>query len=84
MNIKSQHVVGLVAGVAVTAGGFYLYKKNQAKVDGWLRQQGINVPGQTASDPSSMSLEELVVEKERLEDMIAEREMTANQSDSPV
>jgi hypothetical protein len=75
MDIRTEHLVGFVAGAAVAAGGFYLYKKNQAQVDGWLRQQGINVPSRVAADPATMSLEELVGEKERLEDIIAEREM---------
>ena len=75
MNINSNHVVGFAAGIVATAGGFYLYKKNQSLVDGWLRDQGIRVPNRAMVDPESMSLEELVTEKERLEDVIAEREM---------
>jgi len=77
MNINSNHVIGFVTGAAVAAGGFYLYKKNQAQVDTWLRQQGINVPSRSTADPASMPLEDLVTEKERLEDIIAEREMAA-------
>ena len=80
MNINSNHVIGFVAGAAVAAGGFYLYKKNQAQVDTWLRQQGINIPSRATVDPSAMSLEDLVTEKERLEDVIAEREMAADTS----
>ena len=44
---------------------------------GVLRQQGINVPASSSKDAASMSLEELVREKEQLEDVIAEREMAA-------
>jgi copper chaperone CopZ len=57
--------------------GFYLYKKNEAQVDDWLRRQSISFPlgGARAKDPSSRSLEELLREKERLEDLIAEREL---------
>ena len=75
MNINSNHVVGFAAGIVVSAGGYYLYKKNQSVVDGWLRDQGIRVPNRASVDPDAMSLEELVSEKERLEDIIAEREM---------
>lgn len=75
MNINSNHVVGFAAGIVASAGGFYLYKKNQAQVDGWLRDQGIRVPSRASVAPESMSLEELVTEKERLEDLIATREM---------
>lgn len=77
MNINSNHLVGFAAGIVASAGGFYLYKKNQARVDGWLRDQGIRVPSNTSAAPESMSMEELVTEKERLEDIIAAREMEA-------
>ena len=75
MNINSNHVIGFATGIVASAGGFYLYKKNQSLVDGWLRDQGIRVPNRASVDPESMSLEELVTEKERLEDIIAAREM---------
>lgn len=78
MSINSNHVIGFAAGAIACAGGFYLYKKNQTRVDGWLREQGIRVPSRAATEPESMSLEELVTEKERLEDIIATREMTGN------
>jgi hypothetical protein len=77
MAIKSEHIMGFAAGLGAAAVGFYVYKKNQARVDDWLRQHGVNVPGSSSQNPASMSLEELVREKERFEDMIAEREMAA-------
>jgi hypothetical protein len=75
MNIRVEHIIGFAAGIAASAGGFYLYKKNQSRVDGWLREQGIPVPRTAAITPESMSLEELVIEKEKLEDIIATREL---------
>lgn len=75
MNLNTQHLIGFAAGVAVSSVGFYMYKKNQASVDSWLRSQGIRIPQQTGADPDTMTLEDLVVEKERLEDLIATREM---------
>jgi cation-transporting P-type ATPase C len=44
------------------------------------RGQGINLPVSTAADPASLSLEDLVREKEKLEDLIAEREIETNPS----
>jgi hypothetical protein len=79
MPITSQHVTGLVVGLGVAAAGFYLYKMNQRRVDAWLESQGIRFPGTSASDLSAMTLEELVHQKERLEDLIAERELAAEQ-----
>ncbi len=58
MNINSNHVIGFAAGIVVSAGGYYLYKKNQSRVDGWLREQGINVPGRTSTAPEAMSLKD--------------------------
>ena len=79
MPITSQHVTGFVVGLGAAAAGFYLYKMNQKQVDAWLESQGIHLPGATASDYSSMTLEELVRQKETLEDLIAEREYAAEQ-----
>jgi hypothetical protein len=77
MNITSDHVTGFVVGIGVASLGFYMYKKNEAQIDQWLRRQSINIPfpGFQAKDQSGASLEELLREKERLEDLIAEREM---------
>ncbi len=77
MAISSDHVTGFVVGMGVASLGLYLYKKNEAQIDEWLRSQSINLPfpGFKAKDQSGMSLEELLREKERLEDLIAEREM---------
>jgi len=75
MSVNSDHVTGFVVGLGAAALGFYLYKKNQSEVDQWLQQQGINIPHSNGKSEASMSLEELMREKERLEDVIAEREM---------
>ena len=79
MPITTQHITGFVIGLGVAAAGFYLYKMNQKRVDSWLESQGIQLPRAGASDPNSMTLEELVREKEKLEDLIAEREYAAAQ-----
>ncbi|MFC1833264.1 hypothetical protein ACFL2Q_00850 [Thermodesulfobacteriota bacterium] len=75
MYVTKNHIIGFLGGVGVSALGFYLYKKNQSAIDEFLRSQGIPVPGSQTSDPGHMTLEELVREKERLEDLIAEREI---------
>ena len=79
MPITSQHVTGFVIGLGVAAAGFYLYKMNQKRVDAWLEGQGIQLPRASGSDPASLTLEELVREKEKLEDLIAEREYAIEQ-----
>lgn len=80
MAINSDHVTGFVVGLGASALSLYLYKQNQNRVDQWLRQQGINVPQANAKDDTKMSLEELTREKERLEDLIAEREVQAKET----
>ena len=42
-SIKKEHLVGAAVGVGTVAVGYYLYKKNQSKVDSFLRKQGINI-----------------------------------------
>jgi hypothetical protein len=83
MAINSQHVTGFLIGLGVAAAGFVLYKSNQKKVDGFLRAQGISVPGGDEADLKSLSLEDLVGKKEQLEDLIAEREYEASQGKKP-
>jgi hypothetical protein len=79
MAINSDQVTGFVVGLGAATLGLYLYKQNQQQVDQWLREQGINVPQSTVKDEKSMSLHDLTREKERLEDLIAEREMQAKE-----
>ena len=74
MAINSQHVTGFVAGIGVSALGFYLYKRNQSKVDAFLGSHGIQLSSPLEKDPQSMSLKELILAKEELEDLIAEKE----------
>jgi hypothetical protein len=77
MDINSNHVAGFAVGVGAAALGFYLYKQNQERIDHWLRQQGIQLPQGGAKADSEASLQDLIREKERLEDLIAEREAQA-------
>ncbi len=81
MAINSNHLTGFVVGVGAAALGFYFYKKNQPMVDAWLESQGINV-GTSAAGPdlASLSTKDLISEKERLEDMIAEREIGSGET----
>jgi hypothetical protein len=82
MAITSQHVTGFVAGLGFSALTFYLYKKNQPKVDRFLSEHGIQMSSLVERDPKSMSLKELIKAKEDLEDIIAEREYEEKQSES--
>jgi len=67
---------GVLIGIGVSAAGFYLYKKNQNKIDKYLRKTGLNISNSTVNNFAELNLEELVETKEHLEDLIAEKEMT--------
>ncbi len=65
---------GILIGVGVSAVGFYAYKKNEDKVDAFLRRRGMAIK-QHGADYETMSVEELMRTKETIEDLIAEKEM---------
>ncbi len=74
-------MIGFFFGVGAAAVGFYFYRKNQTKVDAFLTGKGIPIPGPTAPPAlESASVEELVSQKERLEDLIAEHELAGERS----
>ena len=65
---------GILIGVGISAVGFYAYKKNEDRVDAFLRRHGMDIKPRVA-DYETMSVEELMRTKETLEDLIAEKEM---------
>ena len=65
---------GILIGVGVSAVGFYAYKKNEDRVDGFLRRHGMDIR-QRGTVYEAMSLEVLKRTKETLESLIAEKEM---------
>lgn len=75
ISVNKDHITGALVGVGVCAVGYYAYKKNQCKVDDFLRNQGINISSSNTKNYASMSIEELVETKELLEDFIAEKEV---------
>jgi hypothetical protein len=68
-------VVGFVAGVVAGAAGLYYYKKNRQAIHSFLAGQGLSIGG--GDKETDQDLESIVAEKERLEDLIAEREAAA-------
>ena len=74
-TITKDHLVGAAVGVGVAAVAVYLYKKNQAKIDDFLRSQGINIKSSGANF-ENMDIESLTEMKEHLEDLIAEKSAT--------
>ena len=75
-TITKDHLVGAAVGVGVAAVAFYLYKKNQAKVDDFLRKQGINIKTSSCSSLEGLDIGGLTEMKEHIEDLIAEKSAT--------
>lgn len=90
MMITNDHLVGFAAGAAVTALALYWYDQNRERVDSFLQAQGMGLgqpgmpwqgapqyaPAPPPSGDQELSIEELMAQKERLEDMIAELQAT--------
>lgn len=74
-SINKDYVTGFVVGVGVAATGYYLYMKNKDSVDEFLSNYGIQMPTTEAGNLNEFTLEELVLKKESLEDIIAEKEI---------
>lgn len=75
LTFGKEFFIGVLAGVGISAAGYYLYQKNKSTVDDILRKQGINIPV-SSTNFNDLSLESLVETKEHLEDLIAEREVS--------
>ncbi len=75
LNVTRDHVTGFVVGLGVAAAGYYIYMKNKDKVDEFLSGYGIKIPAAVVEEEGKMTLEELMLKKEHLEDLIAEKEM---------
>lgn len=77
-----DYILGAALGIGVAATGFYLYKKNQDKIDDILRSHGMDIPVNENKPIESMSIEELAMLREKVEDMIAERELAASTAEA--
>lgn len=73
-TVNREIVKGVAIGIGVSAVGFYAYKKNEEKVDAFMRRHGIEVKTKVA-DFREMSIPDLMRAKEDIEDIIAEKEM---------
>ncbi len=83
IGVNRDHATGFVVGLGVAAAGYYLYMKNKAKVDETLAGYGIQLPAPDEQNLSGLTLEELMLKKETLEDLIAEKEMELEQTPVP-
>lgn len=73
-TITREHLIGFAAGVGTSAVVYYLYKKNQSQVDSFLASHKVIGTNESEND-ESLSLQDLLLKKERIEDLIAEKEL---------
>lgn len=71
MALNKDFLVGFLSGTVVGAVGYRLYEQNGGQLQRLIQPQGAFNQTMSSYQPS---MEELVAQKERLEDMIAEKQ----------
>lgn len=74
MNKSGNLTTGILIGMGISVGAYYVYNKNKSTINEFLRSQGIKIAESTDKEFGSMDLEELTSTKEHIEDLIAEME----------
>ncbi|MBM7705065.1 hypothetical protein [Metabacillus iocasae] len=71
MALNQDFLMGFISGTVVGAVGYKLYEQNSGQLQRLL-QPSPGYPQAAAASHAQPSIEELVAQKERLEDLIAE------------
>jgi hypothetical protein len=72
MAFNRDFLMGFVSGTVVGAVGYRLYEQNNGQLKSLIQD---NVPTLSIQSPrADLTVEELVSQKERLEDLIAEKQ----------
>ncbi|MBY0123768.1 hypothetical protein [Bacillus sp. S/N-304-OC-R1] len=75
MAFNRDFLMGFVSGTVVGAVGYRLYEQNNGQLRSLVQN---NVPTLSFQSPKAdLTIEDLVSQKERLEDLIAEKKATA-------
>ncbi|KRM06196.1 MAG: hypothetical protein ABF804_03770 [Liquorilactobacillus ghanensis] len=72
INFDKDFFVGFVGGTIVGATGYKLYEDNASDLKRFVKNPSLKHSAKTSAEPT---LEELITQKENLEDMIAEKEL---------
>lgn len=72
MALNQDFLMGFVSGTVVGAVGYRLYEQNSGQLNRLVQPKGAFPQATPSYQPS---VEELVAQKERLEDMIAEYQL---------
>lgn len=75
MAFNQDFLLGFVSGTVVGAVGYRLYEQNSGQLQRLLQPAAQGFRQQATATAQHPSLEELVAQKERLEDLIAEMKL---------
>ncbi|KGX91058.1 hypothetical protein N781_04930 [Pontibacillus halophilus JSM 076056 = DSM 19796] len=78
MVMNKDFLMGFVSGTVVGAVGYRLYEQNQGQLSQLIQNPGLGNQAQSSlqSVPNqNLTVEDLVAQKERLEDLIAEQKV---------
>ncbi|MGM9928915.1 MAG: hypothetical protein ACI35P_13290 [Bacillus sp. (in: firmicutes)] len=73
MNINKDFLVGFLSGTVVGAVGYRVYEQNKGQLCNLI--QPMASPYDAPTQQVELTKEELLAQKEQLEDMIAEQEL---------
>lgn len=80
MALNKDFLMGFVSGTVVGAVGYRLYEQNSGQLKQLIQQAPASAGmGGFNEGGAAPSIEELVAQKERLEDLIAEKQTTGNE-----
>ncbi|MGR9047495.1 hypothetical protein ACQ4XT_02420 [Halobacillus faecis] len=83
MVLNKDFMMGFVSGTVVGAVGYRLYEQNQGQLSQLIQNpaaQNLNPLAQAPSpNHNELSVEDLIAQKERLEDYIAEKKVSSGQ-----
>lgn len=76
--LNRNFLLGFLGGAIAGAAGYKLYEQNGGQLQGLIQGMGISTPTpcETTSNGVEPDLAELISQKERLEDLIAEQMAT--------
>ncbi|MCC5800839.1 hypothetical protein [Rossellomorea vietnamensis] len=80
MVMNKDFLMGFVSGTVVGAVGYRLYEQNQGQLSQLIQHNPISnsLQSMQPSMRQDLSIEDLISQKERLEDLIAEKKVTSS------
>lgn len=77
MIMNKDFLLGFVSGTVVGAVGYRLYEQNQGQLSQLIQNPISNIQPLQSVQKQDLTIEDLVAQKERLEDLIAEKKVNS-------